>query len=86
MRGRRDHPRPDDYRQSRMPEAQWRAEGWLAQPTQAQVYFPTLGCCAECTMLLHRKRWKPGLRVGMMFGAIFVFGAVFWWLLELFVP
>jgi hypothetical protein len=86
MRSRRDNPKADDTRPSRMPEAQWRAEGWLAEPTRAQQQYPGIGCCADCKALVLRKRWKPGLRIGTMFGAIVVLGAVIWWVAEVFVP
>jgi hypothetical protein len=69
-----------------MPEAQWRAEGWLAEPTRAQQEHPGIGCCTDCVVLILRRRWKPGLRIWLMVGAIVIFGAVSWWLLTLYLP
>jgi len=86
MRSRRDNREQDDLRPSRIPEAEWRSEGWLAQPTRGQQLHPGRGCCAECKALILRRRWKPGLRIAMTFGAIVVFGAVGWWLLTLYLP
>ncbi len=86
MRERRDNPKPDDLRPSSLTEAQWRAQGWLAKPTKTQQRFPSTGCCVDCTELVMRKRWKPGLRLALMFGAIIAFGLLGWWLLEIFLP
>jgi hypothetical protein len=86
MRARRDNPKADDTRPSGMTEAQWRAEGWLARPTRAQQQHPGIGCCSDCAALILRKRWKPGLRIGMMLSAIVVFAGLVWWLMELYVP
>jgi len=86
MRARRDNPKADDQRPSRMTEAQWREQGWLAQPTRAQQLHPGIGCCSDCAALILRKRWKPGLRIGLMFGLIVVLGGGGWWLLTIYFP
>ncbi len=86
MRARRDNPTADDTRPSRMKQAQWQAEGWLAEPTRAQQQHPGIGCCSDCAALILRKRWKPGVRIGFSFGAIVVLGGVIYWLAEIYVP
>jgi hypothetical protein len=86
MRARRDNTKADDVRPSRMSAAEWRKAGWLAQPTRAQLRYPSTACCAACTQAILRRKWKPGLRVVGMFAAIVVFGAICFWLAEIYVP
>jgi hypothetical protein len=54
----------EDYQNSRgkkspMPEAEWRALGMMAPPTQMQIWFPTNGCCDSCALRVATKRARP---------------------------
>jgi len=86
IRQKRDVEGAGDMRPSRMPEAEWRAAGFKAQPTLAQLHHPQLGCCTDCNAILMRKRWKPGLRIAITFGLIIGLGILIIWVAETFIP
>jgi len=77
---------PDDIKPSNIPEAEWRAAGFKAQPTVAEAHFPHLGCCSDCTAVLMRKRWKPGLRLLMVVSIGIVALGALYGLAEVYIP
>jgi hypothetical protein len=83
---RRDTGNANDFLPSKMSEAEWRAAGYLARPNRLQQRRQAIGCCTDCMEKLHRKNWKPGLRLLLMLAAIVLVGSLGWWLLMIFKP
>ena len=86
IRPRHDHGAADDRRTSKMPEREWRAAGFKAQPTVSQARFPVVGCCSDCAEILLRQRWKPGLRMLILVTIMIVLMILIYLLAELFIP
>lgn len=61
-------------RKPTMPEAEWRARGFLAAPTKKQIGIPWLGCCQSCAMKQLNGRFRYNWRGTLMIAVFVLFG------------